>query len=477
VLLLGLSVLYSMQRVEYILYTLLIWYPLETLVLRYTPVEYYAAVRYFPEVILYATFFISWVQYYLRTKRVFPSSPLNKWLLLYVLVAIISYVSNGYRAFIWILGVRQLVRFVLVFFIVLFEHFSNDVLKKFLWIGGVVIVAEALLGIVQYVTGGALDSYLFFTDAVSIGSAIQLDGVQQTWAPGQRVFATLGRYDRLGSLIMVGLIMFFPWVYAIKNTLQKERWWVVFGIGLVGLVLTYSRANWIAFIVGVFVVGYFIIRDRRLMQFILYGAGAIGLYLVFVFVTNSFGVAAIEQGSQTIRDRIVEAVSPYSWQQGYEGYGRVFFIINTPLMVVSQYPLFGVGPGNYGGGVAASLLNTAVYDKLHLPFGIQNTYGQIDNNWMSIWGELGTLGLLVWIGLFYSIFSSAYYVQEHTTDETQRLVAQGVCGSTVAVVVLGFFGPYFEFRSLMVYYWLLVGVVCVYFRDYTFSWNFLREKR
>lgn len=481
VILLGLALIFallfifSLHKTEYLLYALLVWFPIETIVLRWTPPDYYVLVKYFPEVLIYSTFLISWAKYIKRKNRLFPSTPINSYLGLFLLIALISFILNWYNPIIWFLGVRQLLRFVLIFMIFLFQDYSHSVIRNFLWIGAVVIVGEAILGIMQFATGGMLDKYLFFTDTISIGNAIQLEGIQQNWAPGQRVFATLGRYDRLGSLLSIGLIMLFPWFYVLKEPRQRERWWVAFVAGITALILTYSRASWISFFAGMFTIGHFLAEDKRLFRLMTVGGGIITVYLLFVMVTQSYGAATVEQGKQSIRDRLVEAVSSYSWQQSYEGYGRFFFIYNTPMMVVRYYPFFGVGPGNYGGGVAASLMNKDVYDRLHLPFGIQNTWGQIDNNWLSIWGETGTLGLVVWILLFRTIYKSAHYVQRKTSDIIQKTVAQGLCGVSVALAILGFFGPYFEFRTLMVYFWLMVGIALYYFREHKFAWNFLRE--
>lgn len=475
VLILSLLLFFSWEKTEYILYALLVWFPIETLVLRYTPASFYSLIKYFPEVLIYSTFFVSWFRFIDRKKRIFPATPINPHLIVFLLICGVSLLSNWYSPTTWFLGIRQVLRFVLIFFIVLFENYSHDILKNFLKIGLVVVMGEAALAVIQYLSGGFFDKYLFFTDSISVGS-IQLEGIQESWAPGQRAFATLGRYDRLGSLLVIGLAMLFPWFYTLKTQLQKERWWIAFTLGVVALVLTYSRANWIAFVAAMITIGYFLMKDRRIFKLTAIFGGLLGAYLLLVLVTQSFGTGSVDQtGKQSIRDRIVEAVSPYSWQQSYEGYGRFFFIINTPLMVVARYPLFGVGPGNYGGGVAAALLNKNVYDQLHLPFGIQNTYGQIDNNWFSLWGETGTLGLIIWILLFSTIYQSAKHVRDHSEDLVQKTVAEGVCGATVAIVILGFFGPYFEFRTLMVYYWLAVGIAFHYFRERKFSWNFLRE--
>jgi len=47
-------------------------------------------------------------------------------------------------------------------------------------------------------------------------------------------------------------------------------------------------------------------------------------------------------------------------------FGRIYWWINTPLVVVRSSPFFGVGPGQFGGGAAAALHNTTAYRQARL---------------------------------------------------------------------------------------------------------------
>ena len=136
-------------------------------------------------------------------------------------------------------------------------------------------------------------------------------------------------------------------------------------------------------------------------------------------------------------------------------------MIQTPLKVVSAYPLFGAGPGQYGGGAAAALHNTEIYETVGLPFGIYGTTGQIDNNWMSLWGETGTLGLIlyVWMMIALSIFSLRVY--RISQSKFTKGLALGFLGGLLAVCFQAFLGTYFEVRTLGLYLWLIAGLVTV----------------
>ncbi|PIR03216.1 MAG: hypothetical protein COV60_01525, partial [Candidatus Magasanikbacteria bacterium CG11_big_fil_rev_8_21_14_0_20_43_7] len=107
------------------------------------------------------------------------------------------------------------------------------------------------------------------------------------------------------------------------------------------------------------------------------------------------------------------------------------------------------------------------------PFGIQNVYGQIDNNWMSLWGEVGTFGLLAWGAILGAIVRMCLFIRRRTHGMFEIALAEGVAGLTVGVAVIGFFGPYFEFRSLMFYFWTLIGILTLVWYRERGAFNFL----
>lgn len=469
VFLLGFLFIFYIQKSQWIMYLLLIWFPLESLVLMYTPIEYFAYVKYLPEIILYGVVMGSLLSYIRRRQRVLIHQPLNYWFIAILIIGIISLVLNWYSPWIWVLGMRQLFRFALVLFVIMWMRYESDILRRIVICGATMIVIEVVFGFMQYVSGGLFDRYLFSTRTVTIGNAALVGGLEQFWTTGSRVFATMGRYDRLGSLVALGLVMAFPWIYSLRSYTHKLWYGVIGVLASIVLILTYSRASWITAFVGIAVIGIWIYRDRRVKIAGGVLLAVVALYLIGFALVNNNVMSITEKPTQSLAERVFEAFSFKAWEGSYEGYGRIFFIINTPRMVVSHHPLFGVGAGQYGGGVAAALLNTKMYDRLHMPFGIQNRFGQIDNNWMSIWGEFGTIGLLAWIGLFISIIRMARYVYDESHHEFEKNIAVGLIGLTVGIMIIGFFGPYFEFRTLMFYYWIVVGITALH-------WYVLRNK-
>jgi len=449
---LGLILLWQLNKSHYLIYFLLIWYPFESLLLRFVPIEFASYAKYLPEVLLYLLFVISYIAFVKREKKLFPNNPINKWLFAFLGVSVVSLLLNWYSPWVWLLGLRQILRFVAVFFAIQFLALNKETMQKIIRLIVIIFAIEVGLALVQYLSFGKLDRYLFPPPAVDIGNTAAFGEVEQFWTPGSRVFATFGRYDRFGSFLALGLVMLFPWFYTIKDKTKKMWLQGLFFFGSLALFLTKSRASWIGAFLGIFCIVYFVRKDKKVLKWLGVLVSIFAIYLLGFALLHGNVSKITNSAQQTFTERIFESFSLRSWKESYEGFGRFFFIVNTPKVVVMSAPLFGVGAGNFGGGVAASLLNMRVYDQLHLPFGIQNLYGQIDNSLFSLWAEFGTLGLICFLMMFVSLI-------KHLKENNFSI---GIFGVSVAILIMGFFGPYYEFRPLMFYFWTLAGITLIY---------------
>jgi O-antigen ligase len=127
--------------------------------------------------------------------------------------------------------------------------------------------------------------------------------------------------------------------------------------------------------------------------------------------------------------------------------------------VIPASPIFGFGPGQFGGGAAAALGNTRVYEQLGLPFGVFGTGGHIDNNWFSLWGETGTLGLLLYAWMFLILFRMAVRLFRESRDPSTRALAIGFAALLIAVTFNAFLSTILEIRTTAFYLWLYAGAV------------------
>lgn len=232
----------------------------------------------------------------------------------------------------------------------------------------------------------------------------------------------------------------------------------LFAVAIPALVLTYSRASWFAFLLAFLFIAVWIRRDRRVM---------LALVAVIVAVVAYVGVTGLnvryitEAPGQTLVERFYETFSYARWRGEYYGLGRVYWMVQTPLTVVAASPLFGFGPGQFGGGAVVALSNTKVYEQLGLPFGVFGTEGIIDNSWFSLWGETGCLGMVFFLWMYVGLIVHCVRVYRQSNDPFVRALSIGVAAAMLGVAMNAFLSTVFEIRTLAFYVWLYAGFVVV----------------
>lgn len=438
---------------------LALYLPFESFILKFIPGNVYVFARFFSEGLIYLIVLV--VLYRLASgKLTLRSTALDLPFVLFILSLIAAAVVHLVPATVTILGLRQILRFILIFFLVVHLQPHKLFIQKLTIALFLVFLFQSALGIAQFLIGEPLDQLLITSEARTLGDITLTAGVEQFWEPGSRVFATLGRYDRLGNFLYVFLLLASGFLFTVADRSRKMRpllWWM-FALGIPALVLTYSRSSWFAFLIGFLFIGLIIKRDKKVIAGLL-----VSIFLILSYLAASgltVGLLA-EAPGQTFSERFFEAFSYSRWRGEYYGLGRTFWFVHTPLVVVAASPIIGWGAGQFGAGAAAALHNTVVYEKLGLPFGVFGTEGFIDNNWFSLWAEAGTLGLFFYVWMFLALFVIAMRTYRHSEDTYTKGLAIGFAAVTIAIAFNAFTSTLFEIRTLAFYMWLYGGFVYV----------------
>ncbi len=441
---------------EYTLALLAAYLPFESIVLKFVTDDIYIFARYFSEGLIYLVAVVVFWRFF-TGKRKARTSPIDLPFLLFILVLLGSALVNLVEPTAAILGLRQILRFMMVFFLVVQLNPSVKFIKTLTLVMFGIVLIQAGIGIMQSVIGEPLDNLLLPSEARTLGSITLTTGVEQFWDPGSRVFATLGRYDRLGNFLYFFLLIGAGLLFTKKFSYDKRLLWL-FGLGFPALILTYSRSSWFAFLLGFLFIGLLIKRDKRVLA----GLGIFAFIMTAYLGVSGLNVSLItESAGQSLSERFYESFSYARWRGEYFGLGRTYWFVHTPKDVVSASPILGFGPGQYGGGAAAALHNTTVYEELGLPFGVYGTEGFIDNNWFSLWGEAGTLGILFYLWVMIGLFTMSLKTARDARDPYTRAMALGFCAAIIGVSFNAFTSTIFEIRTVSYYLWLYAGFVYV----------------
>lgn len=435
----------------------LAWYfPIEPFLMKWVSEEAFVFVRFAPEILLYIVVAVAcWKRW--TSGRQWRTS-LDIPFALFVGVLVVSSILNLLSPTEALIGARQILRFPIIFFAVVYLRPDRRAMKWFTVSMFLMVVLQSALGLAQALVGERLDAFLFPSEGRYLGDLTLAPNAFRFWDPGSRVFATFGRYDRLGTFLGFFLTLAVGAAYELKQWRVRRELWAIFLLGFPALALTYSRSGWFGCVLGILLIAWVMKQDHRVKATVLAGVIALSSYLaVSGLVVNQL----VDVPSQTVTERFFEAFSLTRWQGEYYGLGRMFWIVNTPLHVIPAAPLFGHGPGTFGGGAVSALRNTGVYDALGLPFGVAGTEGYIDNNWLSLWGEAGTLGLVFYLWMFLLVFRAAWRLASEGKDEFARAVGLGFCGVVVAVSVNAFLATFLEARTLAPYFWGYAGMVYI----------------
>jgi len=439
-----------------VLLGLLAYLPFEPFLLKWIPDDVYIFVRYGSELVVYMLVGAVFLRMFWEEKK-WKRSSFDVPFIFFLLAILASVVVNLVDPTVALLGTRQLLRFLLLFFVVVQMAPSKKWMKSLLVVVTVVASSQIVLGGLQAITGGSLDAFLLPSERRTLGSIQLTEGTDQFWDPGQRVFGTMGRYDQLGIFLALVFLLIIGFLYDERiGKGMKMVCVVVLALGLPVLVLTYSRSAWFGFLFGFLFLAIFLKKDKRVA---LAAIIAPLLMVAYIFGSSLIVNTLTDTPEQTIAERFFEAFSYERWRGEYIGFGRLYWIVETVLTVIPSSPIFGVGPGQYGGGAAAALRNTIVYDRLSLPFGVYGTGGYIDNNWMSMWGELGTIGLGAFLWFYIGLFLLCVRTALTHEDKDIRALSGATAAILVAFSINSFLATFFEVRTMAPYVWVLGGLV------------------
>jgi O-antigen ligase len=135
---------------------------------------------------------------------------------------------------------------------------------------------------------------------------------------------------------------------------------------------------------------------------------------------------------------------------------RTLFIANA-LPIVGDHAALGVGPGRYG-GAAADIFGTPIYaqygtDKLFTN-PAQRT---VDDFWLHLWVESGTLGLLLYLGVVGAALRPVVRAAR-TAAWGRRVALAGLSAAVIGLSINGLTTMLLEANSAAFLYWFLLGI-------------------
>ncbi len=201
--------------------------------------------------------------------------------------------------------------------------------------------------------------------------------------------------------------------------------------------LTDSPENWIGLVAGVIALG--VIFRGRLWYAV---AGYLALLVGLSFLPFA---SAPGQHAETLFAR-VQAIAG--------GHLPHDAPLGQSLALVLNHPLFGVGPGRFGGTVAF-----ITHSPIYAQYGFGNSVPtSINLFWLHIAGETGLIGLGIFLWLMFLAERTIWQAYHKGAHRQWHGITAGVFGIVIAMSIATFFGNALEIDSLSAPFWGLVGI-------------------
>ena len=249
-----------------------------------------------------------------------------------------------------------------------------------------------------------------------------------------RPYGLMPHPNALAGTLMVGVLAACAWVISAR----RGRWLAGVGIVTLGgwaLLLTFSRAAWIAVALGVVLLLPFarpLITRRALLVM-----GTVGLVGALFFISYRPFLAArvgVGDGQEAIELRSIS--------------DRLVFT-DFALRSIAERPIFGVGIGNFPWRASYFIVGT------HYDLRGDNVHHVL----LSAWAELGTVGLvLVLLALIFAALAIGQRLRDRTVPHEDRAGLIALAAITVALIVVGFFDHYpWTMVQMQTAWWGLMG--------------------
>ncbi len=348
----------------------------------------------------------------------FPSSPLS-WPVAAMLAVFVLTFIGGASQFPFLTSHEQLVsalyivrwaEYALLFFIVANMVTSRTIATRLLW---TLLGAAALLTVLGFIQ---LKVFPDFSSMVPKGWDPHVGRMLSTWFDPN----FLGGFLSFIAVIAGGLALY-------TNGKQRIVLWTLAAFFSIGVVLTFSRSGYVAFVAGVSVLTF--LKSRRLFLLLVVAAGLVVMSVPRV-QERVLGAFQVDVTAQT---RIV------SWKNA--------------LSVYVDHPVFGVG------------YNT--YRYVQVDYGFQkdaadHSAGGSDSSLLTVLVTTGPIGFLVYCWMLWAYASIAWQSFRTHASPLVRGLGLGALAAMASVIAHSFFINSLLFPHMMetiaVTFGILIGL-------------------
>lgn len=224
------------------------------------------------------------------------------------------------------------------------------------------VILESLLAMAQMAKNGSLNGIFYWLGERSFSFTTIGIAQMSVWGNGLvRAYGTFSHPNSLAGFLLVGLLLWF-WL---RERINKTWWWMVFWLGLLGILVSGSRTIWVLTLI--LILGFLLKNIKNKISLI-------GFSLLFLGMII-FGLRLVNMEYQ---------VSDFLGGWDSDGISKRVQLNIAGFKMIKESPWFGVGAGNF-------LVRLPEFQKNNGIFWLQ----PVHNILILAWSQVGTIGLFL----------------------------------------------------------------------------------
>ncbi|MDD2688671.1 MAG: O-antigen ligase family protein [Candidatus Omnitrophica bacterium] len=353
---------------------------------------------------------------YLRKERLFGKTAINLSLLLFFLVTILSIFNSVSLKDSFKGGALRLLQYIFILFALAESVRDGKHLKRIIFSITAGLILASLDSVWQVITGH--DFIRGYAPVVNIGLV--------------RATASFKDSNNLG----IYLSAFAPLIFGLTGYYFKHKEKILFifvsVLTLTGIILTYSRPTLLAIYAALFFLGI-ARRDKMLVS----------LLIIFMLIAPFIAPKSVKDWAKQV------------------DYNPVRFMCNddriaiyrNSLNMIRQHPVIGVGANTF-------MKNYKTYkESPEYRNVITSDTVYAHNNFLHMAGELGLIGLGVFIWLLYKLFVESKNIYYLLKDEYLKVIALSLIACLISFLVNGLAESSLFHSRVAIVFWYICGLI------------------
>ncbi len=447
-------------KFSFIILLLALFVPFEVVILKYLPVSdtIYSYLRFAVEIVVYLLAGIVLVRY-ISVKKLPKGTSIDKPLLIFIGYALVITVINHAPILQSLIGIRALLRYVPLFYVMAFinfeEGFTRKLLRGVLFITGI----QCMVAFYQHYFGIADFWYPRASDLEIAGKQVNFRLLASGFGSGREMGAGIGTF---GDSVYLALFLVISFAIAVatqqKNIGLPKYYKLVFLIILlmnaVALFFTYSRGSVLVAIAAIPIIIYLAGGRKKIFVYSMAAIVLITPIVIFsVFQQTPSSTYVNPKTKYTDPFSNMTAVFNSSYVDNTMQFSRGAVLTEIGGNLISSFKLLGYSPAQ---DFALDKASTNLFGS-NMP--INNLPIINDVYWVAFVIYYGLIGLAIYFFILFKIFKASVFVFKNTDDPYFKIFALAMAAIIIICIPYSLILRTFVFRSFSFYFWLLAGLI------------------